>query len=522
MGIATGQNGYPSKFIINEESAGADKYFSTNKAFDYNDLLIANGNHIKDYTDLTKAASNFYSAHSKTLSDMTSPLYDYIEGNGGVEEVDNNFVRWRIYSKPDRRAISMGNPNQEDACYGGGGIPFKIRLDVDWFTKNDLLAPHRNKRCIVVVQSDCKFVGGAYEYDVIMLARPEYADVFPTEYFKEGDYWIKMGTITSDMGGNNYGSIQFGMNFSYIEFEVPMTTMQWKFSVKKDAHEKWGNLELTRCDEEGRPTLNRGKITNFLELEAMAQIKREKELYLKYGTATDHLLDDTTGERMTTGPGLDEFLEEGNVINYPVTTQGLDLVVDTIQSYWFDRVPVGQRKLVLYTGQGGLNLFHEWIEQKFGQTAVVTPHDFVLEKASAIVNGQRKAYAFGNFQFTKYYLPVFGEITVAHWPMLDNTRLNGVTMPGTPYPVSSYEFIAMEYGAGKPNIKLLRRKSEELTLIQPGLWSPFGKVGAKNPLYKAAYDPNFWGYHWIHRCSFGIVVMDPTRVLKFLPAVSCH
>jgi|31_taG_2_1085359.scaffolds.fasta_scaffold00372_12 hypothetical protein len=507
---------FPDSFIINTEEASNAKYFS--KKFDYEDLLLAAGQHVKDFQDLSQVAQRFYSAYSTTLSETITPFYEYVAGSGGIRDVDENHVRWKIYSKPDRRAISMGNPNSDAEYYGASGYSFRIRLDVDWFGPNDVLAPLRQKRVAVVVQSEAVERDGAFEYDVIMLDKPESARVFPKALLKEGDYYIKMGSLASDLGSNTWGTLQMGWDFSYIEFEVPMTTMQWKFSIDEDAHEKWGNLELARCDMDGRPIPESAKITNFLEVQAMAQVKLETELYLTYGEMTDHLADRTTGKRITSSPGLFQYLEQGNEIYYDPTVDGIDLIVSEIDSLWFDRVAPSQRKLLLYTGQGGLKLFHDWIQAKYAETATVTPIDFILGPASAHSEG-REGHAFGKAQFTKYYLPVFGEITVAYWALLDNTRISTVTYPGTHYPVSSFEFIALDYGFGQTNVEILRRSGKDFSTYIPGLWSPFGKTTQDNPVFKTPADTTFWGYHWVHRKSFGLVAYDTSRLLRFLPNV---
>jgi len=506
---------FPSEFLVNFEEASADKYFTGTFTFD--DLLLAHGQHIKDYKDLTQIAKNFYSQHSLTLSKDRNPFYEFLSGTG-VMDIDENFVRWRIYSKPDRRAISMGNPNQEEDCYGVGGYSFKISLDVDWYKPSDLLAPQRNKTCIVKVESECQPIGGAYVYEVTLLARPEDNQVFPLEYFKEGDYWIKLGNVASDMGSNEWSSIQFGWDWSYVEFEVPMHTMQYEFQVEAEAHEQYGNIEIARCHEDGEVMPGSGKLTNFLEVEAMSQIEREKELYLIYGRSTNHLVDDESGHRMTTAPGLMQYLEEGNTIPYHPSSNGLDAIFARFDELWIDRVAIGQRKIMLYTGTGGHKLFSQWVREKFETAPVNIPYDFILGSASSPDPG-KKAYQYNPPQFTSYKLD-FGEVTVALWPLLDDTRLNGVMMPGTNYPVSSYEFIAFDIGFGEPNVQMLRRKSKEFTLVQPGMWSPFGAVGANNPVYKFAGDTSFWGYTWMYRCSFGLVVMDPQRMLRLIPSVA--
>lgn len=506
---------FPSEFLIGFEKAGSDKYFTGD--FTYDDLLLAYGNHMKDYTDLTQLAKNYYSQYSKTLSEERNPFYEYLVGTG-VLDVEDNFIRWRVYSKPDRRAIGMGNPNAKADCYGVGGYSFSISLDVDWYKPGDLLAPIRNKTCIVKVEEDCKEIGGAYVYEVTMLARPEDADVFPIQYLKEGDYWLKLGNVASEFGSSEWSGIQFGWDWSFIEFEVPLHTMQYKISVEAEAHERWGDIKLNKCTETGEPMPGGGKLSNFLELEALAQIEKEKELYLIYGRATDHLVDKNTGNRMTTAPGLMQFLEEGNTLKYHPSANGLDQIFACFDSLWIDRVPTSQRKIMLYTGTGGYKLFSEWVRQKFDSHPVTIPHDFILGKSASADSG-KTAYQYNPPQFTSYKLD-FGEVTIALWPLLDDTRLNGVTFPGTNYPVSSYEFIAFDIGFGEPNVRMVRRKSRDFMLVQPGMWSPFGAVGPKNPVYKWAGDPTFWGYHWMYRCSFGLVVMDPSRMIRLLPSVA--
>ena len=122
--MAIGRHPFPSKFIINEESAGAEKYYS--KKFDLEDLLLAFGDHVQDYTDLTQYAKNLYNTYSVTLSDThtLSPFYDMLVGTGGRIDTHDNFLRWRIYSKPDRRAMSLGDSNDVDTCYGADQISF--------------------------------------------------------------------------------------------------------------------------------------------------------------------------------------------------------------------------------------------------------------------------------------------------------------------------------------------------------------------------------------------------------------
>ena len=509
---------FPSKFIINEEYAGQDKYWSQHTTYD--DLLFAYGQHVKEYADISHLAKGLlYSKMGITESTSLSPLFEYVTGEGGLETIDKNFVRWRIYGQPERRAMSFGdinaNPNP-----GAVGSRLTLFLDVDWYTEGDVLAPIRNKQCVVVVKSvEAAPLDGGYTYDVVILDEDDTA-VVPTEYMTAGEYWIKMGSITSWEKAGTAGSLQFGDGFSYIEFEVPLTTMMWQFEIDAEAHRQFGNLEISRCDDEGRPMPEGTRITNYIEVRANAQIEQEKELFLTYGRKQEHLIDRNTTKQITTSPGIMQFLEEGNVIPYSPESQHIDFIVDQIEALWYDRVPTQSRELLLFTGQAGLRLFSDWVNEKFGASAAMYDYNFVLKSRTPFdARGGRQGFAFTPPQFVEYLLPTFGSIKVALWPILDNTRISGVKYPGSFYPVTSYEFIAFNMGFGEPNVKFLNRTDNKISTYIPGLWSPFGATGMDNPVFKS---PSYMeeSYKWVHKESFGMVLLDPSCTIWFKPNVS--
>ena len=509
---------YASKYIASEEEAGRDKYWSSRTT--YNDLLFAYGQHLRDYADISHLAKGLtYSKLGITESTEMSPLMDFITGEGGIEEIDKNYVRWRIYGEPDRRAMSFGNPN-DDIELGVGGVSFKFLSDVEWFKMYDVIAPLANKRCNVVIISDEAIpTNGAYEYDAVLLDEDETA-FLPSEYLDAGEYWLKIGSITSWERAGTPGSIQFGESFAYIEFEVPLTTMMWSFEIDGEAHRQFGNLEIARCDEEGRPLPEGTKITNYHEVRAMAQIDEEKELFLAYGSGSQHLIDENSGKQITTSPGLFEFMEEGNVIPYSPENNSIDFITDQMNALWFDRIATSQRRVLFYTGEAGLHQWSTWVNEKFGDTAAQFHYDFVLKKRTPFngVNGQ-PGYAFARPQFVEYVLPIFGTIMVAHWKILDNTRINGITYPGSYYPVSSYEYLAFNIGFGEPNMKFLMRTDNKFETYQAGLWSPFGATGQDNPVFKnPAYQEE--SYRWFKKESFGLAVMDPSQLVWFKPNIS--
>lgn len=508
---------YPSKYQIAFEPAGKDKYWSQKTTFDM--LLRAHGQHVKNYTDISHVADGLsFSKLGITESKVLTPLLDYVTGSGDTEVINTNWVRWRVYGEPERRAMSFGNPNAE-TYIGQGGLPFKIRLDVNWFKAHDLLASWRQKRCQIVIMSDYGVpVDGAYEYEAV-LWNDNKAEYVPAEYFSVGQYWLKMGSVSSWEKFGSAGSIQFGEGFSYIEWEVPMTTMAWEFEIEGEAHRRFGNVEITAMDGD-RPIPNGSKITNYHEIRANRQINAEKEMMLTWGTKVDTLVDKNSLKQLTSGPGVKTFLEEGNVVKYSVEAQGVDFIAEHLNGFWFDRVQTNNREVLFLTGQAGSIMFSNWVREKFNATSATYMYDFVLQKRTPFdPKGGRGGYSFANPHFTEYHLDGYGVIKVAQWPILDNTRISGVNYPGTQYPITSYEFIAFNIGLGESNVKFLRRDDNRISTYIPGLWSPVGAVGQDNPIWKIpSYHEE--SYKWLHRETFGVVLLDPSLSLIFKPNIS--
>ena len=150
---------------------------------------------------------------------------------------------------------------------------------------------------------------------------------------------------------------------------------------------------------------------------------------------------------------------------------------------------------------------------------VQVEHNFILDSTKAN-DMTKRGYALGGFQFTKYSVQPFGEVAVGHMPMLDDTLYDAKYMPNSIYTVRSHEFIAFDWGMGSPGIKLFDNPDRAQEITIPGLWSPYGLVGAKNPIYKVPGDINL-GDTYLYRKSrtFGIGVMNVSNILLFRPSV---
>lgn len=527
-GINTMPRTRSNKFLVHTHDAGREHLVA--KQLNLDKLMTLHGERAEDFTDLTQIAKyQAFSKLGKTLSKMKAPFTDMIAGQGGVKDINTNWVQWRVYGDPDHRCLMHGDANDPSIEHLGlNGATFKIWVDHDFYSALDVLAPTHNKNFPVVVQSDyaTPYKGG-FVYDVV-LQDSDPNVFFDRIYFQAGEYLIKMGSIQSWEDIGSFGSIQMGETFSYLEYRVPLTTMGWTFEVEGEAHRRWKNITVVGCDDIGTGPkgeqipigINSAGVTNYIETKAKMQIEMEKELAMVFGRSSVGMIDPKTLKEITTSPGLMEWFEYGQEVIYDPRVNSLDFFSEMLEGLWEDRISTDGWDLEFLTGKAGLKLFSSWVAEKFGDLATVQNYDFVLKRRTPFDNNyDRDGYAYVPPQFVEYVLPGYGRIRVAHWPVLDDQRINGVRYPGTNHPVSSYEFIALNSGFGEPNVQKLVRTDNRYTGYQCGWWSPYGAVNESNPYYRNPQVDIGDKYRYFHRESFGMLVMDPELLIRFRPNI---
>jgi hypothetical protein len=528
-GMTTMPRTRSNKFVVH--TYDADRHNQVAKYLNLDKLMTLHGEKAIDYTDLTQIAKRqAFSKLGKTLSKFKAPFSDMVQGMGGVKDIDTNWVQWRVYGDPDFRCMMHGDSNDPSIDHLGiGGLPFEVWVDHDFYSALDVLAPIHNKSFEMVVQSDyaTPYKGG-FVYQVV-LKDSDPASEFDRIYFQAGEYLIKMGSLQSWEEIGSFGSIQLGETFSYLEYRVPLTTMGWKFEVQGEAHRRSKSIAVVGCDDiqiDGNGNkipmgIKSAGITNYIETKARMQIDMEKELAMIYGRSSRNMIDPKTLKEITTSPGLMEWFEYGQEVPYNPKVNSLDYIAEMFEGLWEDRLETDQWDVELLTGKAGMKLFSTWIAEKFGDMATVTNYDFVLKETTPFDNNySRDGYAFTPPQFTQYVLPGYGRVRVAHWPLLDDQKINGVRYPGSQHPVSSYEFIAINgAGFGEPNVQKLVRTDNRYTGYQCGFWSPWGAVNQDNPFVSNPHVDIGDRYHYFHRESFGLLVMDPELLIRFRPTI---
>lgn len=508
-----------SKFRVYSESTKQDKYWA-NYA-DENILLLTAQR--KPWADLTDPVMQYVSTAAPGLVGKRTPLQDFLKGSGRVRTISEEYIKWRLRGTGEVQAMSYENLNEGIIAPGIGGAIFSLKLDVEWFVVGDVLAADIAKDIQVIVQdSEPIGDGSGFIYGVVLVDKNP-AGYFPVELLAAGTKWIKIDSVYGE-ASSRYGSTIFGGG-SYIEFETNLTSYGKSFTVTDKAHNL--NLRVQSCDDAGNPLMKYpDQIISYMEAEFLAQAKWEKEMRLFYGrSAGNDITDDSSGYHRRVGPGLLEFLEDGNIIPYSTENGSIDQFEEFLNAIWFDRVDYGNRNIVMYTGTGGLQLWNNWLTEKFAINPVMMKQEDVSRGGAKTYGPGYEGRTLGTSHFTEYQSFPWGHISVQHWPILDSMQLNGSLLhPRTGLPLSSYEFILMDYGLGNGlasnNVELIKKADSEVYTYICGVWSPSGPINSRSGAGRFHATHPGRSYDLMHADTYGLRVKDVTLTAWFKPNIT--
>lgn len=308
-------------------------------------VLLATHERAKGIIDLTDPVIDYISTSAPSLVGKRTPLQDFLIKSGRERIIDGDWIKWKLKGTGEIAARSLQNLHPGVDCPGIQGTEFQLKLDVEWYVPGDVLYPECAPDVQVVIQGSEPIADGiGFIYNVV-LVNSDLNSFFPPELLRENLKWVKLDSVYSE-GSEGYGSTHFTGN-SYIEFRSSLTDYGKTVEVTNKAHDL--NLHVDACDMKGMkmkdyPT----QIISYIEAEFLAQARWEKEQRLFFGRSGGrNIIDYTIGYHRRIGPGLLEFLEDGNVVEYPIEGGSLEMFVEYLQSVWWDRVSPDQRAVFI-------------------------------------------------------------------------------------------------------------------------------------------------------------------------------
>ena len=502
-----------SKFKVWEEEVGQTNYFDN--VIDSRSVFEVYP-HLEGFEYIKESAIR-YAAHAYgNIGKRSGTLLREFEKHGRVQNVNSDRIRWVLHTDGEFYATSVSNLEEENQAPGIHRTGFLIHLDVDWFRPGDALIADWGKEVPVIVTSMPQADGYGFVYEV-KLSTTDRNAFFPQELLAAGLRWMKTGSFIGEAQVNR-GSIQFTDANPYLEFEVPMSSMGWELSITDKAHRKSKNLRFSPVSDQNTERKPNELLLNSYEAKFIAQTEFEKDYWSTYGRSADrNILDGVTERHLEIGPGFFEFMEEGNVFDYPMYGGSYEQFTNWLQMIWHDRVDPSMRNIEVWTGTGGLRLWQKWGDQVFNGSRILKTPEYFLGKTGAYAEN-RNGLELNKAQWRTIYTEPFGSITVNYLPLLDNTVVNPVKDRFN-LPLSSYEFIVMDYGLGQgpdSNILFLKQDESEVYTYLCGTHTPAGPLNEKTS-GRFVHDRKAKEFSLIHDIVTGMLIKDVNLMAWFRP-----
>lgn len=488
--------------------------------FTSENVLLSHFPHSKKAAVLLDKVTQTISTMRPSLSGKRSTLWDALVGSGKERIVDADEVEWMLKGSGKTETIAKENLHPGNKFPGHSFDEFQIKLDNPNFVPGDILAPEIAWDQQVIVQY-LPIGDGLDSIYTVQLVTQDAKAYFDPDLLEAGLKWIKIGASYSEYSAG-YGSTQIKGNSTYIKFRTWLTDWGKQLEVTNKAHDL--NFVLKACDADTGLEQRQipKQLISFLEAEFIAESKWEKELMLWYGrSAGKNIVDHTTGLHRRIGPGVMEFMEDCNIMTYPIGNFSTDALRDFMQEVGWDTISPENANIKVQTGRMGMMQAHDSIRELYSMLNIQVPFEKFVTQGKPYPGSNSPGYKVMAPSFLSVDLQPFGSLTFEHLPLLDNRELNGgIVHPDTKLPLTSYMYYIMDYGFGSNgNIELLRKKDSYAYFYVCGAWSPIGPMnsGTGRGGYSPAHSRRSYSLHSAD--TFGVRMKDVNLSLLIIPAV---
>lgn len=381
-----------------------------------------------------------------------------------------------------------------DATPGKGGIPFSIALNNNWLHEPVYIKTENPDLPLLEIKGYPTMLSlNSYKYTVALQTGD--ADAFiPVEYLQPGRKFVRVTSFVSDELNYKYAPQQFGEMYklqSWVSNYANKATFTDKFiryeiGCRKEKR-SMGNMESFTV--KGKPytggaitkgfvfqsdfrtqenkIVKQGVFVEAVVANLLEQTMMDRELAMEFGKLQKSM-DDESGRPKKIAPGWRQIARDGH-FRSDNGTLSLSGLYEYISQIFISRKSFSDRKIVICTGEAGMEFLSRLIAQEASQLVVVD--STFVQKRTDGRGVHDNELVFGG-QFTKIKFLNGVTVEFVYDPMKDNRKLFPMLAPGTNRTIESY---AMDiYDFGMTSQKPADAKSDNITMVaQDGVESFF-------------------------------------------------
>lgn len=446
----------------------------------YTDENLLYNNSLIDTVRLSRSLTYLFGNDSEMF-----PLLFFAEAQGGVnsmksKKLNDTQYTWDVMGRMKNTSAVVALNNTSNTKPGLGYTSFEVIFEDNWLIgQYGVITPDKSHQ--LRIQGEPTQIGPKkfkYTFQLYGADPDEYVSL---DNFIEGTAWVMSAphVAASKSDGNRSNSMAPGKWTNQYGFT--------RFS-KQIAGNVANKVTPIEFPLKGGGTTNMWMPEEMKQFEITRRVMLEEDMWNskynrdEYGMI--HTKDPETGEPIPTGAGVKEILKSvGQYDTYSsLTLAKLDSIVNTIFSNRVDNTPM---ELVLYTGNGGIEMFNNAIKSAANANSY-------YEKLGAeeITSAKGGNLSYGQY-FTQYKTISGHIITVKlanvfnHGTLAEMDRRNGRTLNS--HPAESYNFVLLDHSRtenGERNLEFVAEEGREvITGVYrgmsplPGAWGAFERSG---------------------------------------------
>ena len=399
------------------------------------------------------------------------PLTFLTEGQGAVKslkpiKLNDTQYKWKVMGRRKSTSKCLGTSNSSITKLGLNFTPFTIDFEDDFF-KRMYTAYSPNGKYQIRFQTNGEKIGDKrYRYTAIILTGDPTAYIPTTEY-TEGLYWVQGATViaASKSDGTSSNHVAPGEMTNQFGFH------RYGYEIAGNVSNKALNIEF---DLPGGGKTNKWIPFDFKNWELERKKLNEEDFwYSTYNRDAQGRIHNTEldDEPMPRGAGIKHILTTaGQYDTYSTLT--LNKLKSIVRSTFSNRIDSTPMELVLYTGRGGAEQFHNAIMVDAVANSYFTP----LGEKAISGNGMLQYGTYFNQYKTidGYVLTIKVAKMFDHGSIAEGQRQNGDMIDG--YPRNSYTMVLLDQSKtndGERNISMVAEEGRELTT---GIYKGMSKI----------------------------------------------
>jgi hypothetical protein len=354
---------------------------------------------------------------------------------------------------------------------GKGGLPFKIALDRNWLQEPAIIKlPNPDLPLLRILGQPSQLGVNSFEYEVELQTGSLDAYI-PVASLAIGTKVISVSTAVSDELNTKYAGDEFGEMFKLQSFcgqfarkaEFTDKFIRTEIAARKDGRmmpkgmtynvggQACGDgavglgfvydVKFQTTNAGKTEVVEKGVFISKIEARIEEKVHLDREINMEFGQG-QRTIDRDSGRTVKIAPGWRQISRDGHYLEHNGSLS-LSQIYEYIAEIFMTRKSFGERKVVLATGEGGIDFLSKLIAKEASQFNYIDTN--FVQKRSDPQGVHDNELEYGA-QFTKIRMPNGYSLEMVYDPIKDDRKLFPEKAPGTNRTRESFAMDIFDFG----------------------------------------------------------------------------